>query len=587
MKKFNKNATSALLAFIIAFSSLPISVGAKSNGSGTYQCDWFDESIFYPYEYNDEWFVGSSYNYNHSLATFALNVSLASFNSFDGEHRDENIRSLLEECGYTVKSYGYQTEGYDTSAVAIGRKEVELNGESCTLLIAAIRSGNYGMEWGGNMRVGNGENHLGFDLAKEIILNYFNDYFATEPVKGKVKLLIPGYSRGGSIANLVGAELTDGSYVQCLDKADSIAEIGLNREDIFTFTFEAPRCTKKSNASDEIYGNVVNIINQNDYVPRFATDKWGFTRYGVEYFLPSADNCENYESYYQRAGDVFNDMMSDTGKKFSSNFYDAEQSRSVGAMLDSFMDKLTDEVLGDQATYSEKYEDGMIFIAGQYISKQLGVGNAMKTLGVVIAGITLGLIPTNLETIKSDGFRSYISEKIYDSDAAEYLSKAQIQGMIDVLISLLEFVKNNISDVRALLGQLNTVLNVHQPYVNLCWMMATDRSDIMKINGKEEKPLNVSFNTISLKYKASAKIIAEYSENGGALSWKSSDTSVVTVDENGYLYAAGNGKANVTAELYGEDGTLIDSEKISVTVYMSSLEMFVNAFKSIFSGVSA
>lgn len=582
MKSLNKKIYAMLLAFIITFTSIPLSAHAEEEISGKYQCDWFDDSIFYPYEYSDDWFSDSSYVYNHKLATLALNISLASFNSFNDDRRDENIRKMLEECGYKVSSHGYQTEGYDTSAVAIGKKEVTLNGEVCTLLIAAIRSGNYGMEWGGNMRVGTGENHLGFDLAKEIILNYFNDYFANEPLSGRVKLLIPGYSRGGSIANLVGAELTDGSYTECINGTNHIAKLKLKNEDIFTFTFEAPQCTKSADASNELYGNIFNIINPNDYVPRFASDKWGFTHYGVEYYLPSADNCKNYESYYQKAGEVFNKIMEGTGKKFTSSFYNTENSRSVGAMLDSLMDKLTDEVLGDQQTYSEKYEDGLVFVAGQYISKQLGVSNAMKTLGVIIVGIATGLIPTNMETIKSDGFRSYISEKIAESDAAEHLTKSQIQGMIDVFISLLEFVKNNRSDVLALLGQLNTVLNVHQPYVNLAWMMAIDRNDLMQINGKVEKPLSVSFNSVSLKYKATAKIIADYDKNVGKVNWKSSDTSIITVDKNGYLSAVGNGTATVTAELFDKSGALLDSEAVTVTVHMNVFEMFFAAFKNVF-----
>lgn len=586
MKSLNKKIYAMLLAFIMTFTSIPLSAHAEEEISGKYQCDWFDESIFYPYEYNDDWFSGSSYVYNHKLATLALNVSLASFNSFNDDQRDENIRKMLEECGYEVNSYGFETEGYDTSAVALGKKEVELNGEVCTLIIAAVRSGNYGMEWGGNMRVGSGENHLGFDLAKEIILNYFNDYFAKAQLNGRVKLLIPGYSRGGSIANLVGAELTDGSYAECINGANHIAKLKLKNEDIFTFTFEAPQCTKSTDASNELYGNIVNIINPNDYVPRFAMDKWGFTHYGVEYYLPSADNCKNYESYYQKVGEVFKDIMADSGKKFSSNFYNTEDSRSVGAMLDSLMDKLTDEVLGNQQTYTEKYEDGLVFVAGQYISKQLGVVNAMKTVGVIIVGIAIGLIPANMETIKSDGFRSYISERIAESNAAEHLNKKQIQGMIDVFLALFEFVKNNRSDVRALLGQLNTVLNVHQPYVNLAWMMAIDRNDLMKINGREEKPLLVSFNTVNLRYKASAKIIAEYNESEGKISWKSSDNSVVTVDENGYLAAVGNGTATVTAELYDKNGALLDSEAVTVTVHMNAFEMFFSAFKNVFEGAT-
>lgn len=577
----------ALLTVVITLSSMPFMAKAEKKASGTYQCDWFDESLYYPYDYDDGWFSGDSYEYNHKLALLALNISMASFNSFNKDDRSENIRAMLENCGFKTKSYGYGTEGYDTAAVEMARKTVTKNGESCTVVIAAIRSGNYGMEWGGNMRIGSGENHLGFDIAKETVLNYINDYFADEKISGRVKLLIPGYSRGGSIANLIGAELDDGSYRKSLKKADNIKNISLAKNDIYVYTFEAPQCTKKSGADGKIYGNIINIMNPNDYVPKFVMKDWGFSRYGVEYYLPSAENCSNYSSYYENVCKTFDTLMEDTDKKSDSNFYSEEDSRSVGAMFDSLMSKLADSVFKDQQHYAENFEDGLVFIAGQYIGKKLNAGNAMKTLGVIIAAVALGIIPTNMDTIKSDGFRAYLASRIAESDASSNLTKPQIQGIIDAVIALLEFARENRSDVKALLGQLNTVLNVHQPYVTLSWMRSIGQDDMLKINGETEKPLHVSFNRIDLRYKANARITADYDSSLGSLRWSSDSDNVVSVDKDGFITAKGDGDAIITVELRSDDGRLIDSERVRVTVHMNTLEAFVTTVKNIFGKAAA
>lgn len=577
----------ALLTVVITLSSMPFMAKAEKKASGTYQCDWFDESLYYPYDYDDGWFLGDSYEYNHKLALLALNISMASFNSFNKDDRSGNIRAMLENCGFKTKSYGYGTEGYDTAAVEMARKTVTKNGESCTVVIAAIRSGNYGMEWGGNMRIGSGENHLGFDIAKETVLNYINDYFADEKISGRVKLLIPGYSRGGSIANLIGAELDDESYRKSLKKADNIKNISLAKNDIYVYTFEAPQCTKKSGADGKIYGNIINIMNPNDYVPKFVMKDWGFSRYGVEYYLPSAENCSNYSSYYENVCKTFDTLMEDTDKKSDSNFYSEEDSRSVGAMFDSLMSKLADSVFKDQQHYAENFEDGLVFIAGQYIGKKLNAGNAMKTLGVIIAAVALGIIPTNMDTIKSDGFRAYLASRIAESDASSNLTKPQIQGIIDAMIALLEFARENRSDVKALLGQLNTVLNVHQPYVTLSWMRSIGQDDMLKINGETEKPLHVSFNRIDLRYKANARITADYDSSLGSLRWSSDSDNVVSVDKDGFITAKGDGDAIITVELRSDDGRLIDSERVRVTVHMNTLEAFVTTVKNIFGKAAA
>ena len=103
--------------------------------------------------------------------------------------------------------------------------------------------------------------------------------------------------------------------------------------------------------------------------------------------------------------------------------------------------------------------------------------------------------------------------------------------MIDVLISLLEFVKDNRSDVIALLGQLNTMINVHQPYVNLSWMRSINGDDMLEINSVTEKLLHVSTNRLDLKYRANARITADYDSNLGNVKWKSDKNDIVSVDD--------------------------------------------------------
>ena len=581
-----KKVVAVVLVSAVVLTSLPFAAAEEKKTTGIFQCDWFNESLYYPYEYSDSLFSGDSCEYNHDLAVFLLSISMASFNSFDASDRDGNITRMFEECGFETESYGYETEGYDTAGAVIGSKRVKNADGEYTAVIVAVRSGNYGMEWGGNLRVGTGENHLGFDIGKEIILNYINGYFSEHPIQGKIKLFIPGYSRGGSIANLVGAELDDGSYTESIEGEDCIGKLQIGRDNTFIYTYEAPQCTKKSGTNDSAYGNIFNIMNPNDYVPKFVMDDWGFTHYGVEYYLPSAENCANYSEYYENVCKEFDTLMADTDKDSDSNFYSEEDSRSVGAMLDSIMSKLAKEVFKSQEYYSQKYEDSLIFVAGQYIGQKLNAGDALKALGVMLAAVALGVIPANMETIKSDGFRSYVAEQISESDAGQNLNKEQIQGIIDVITLMIEFAKDNRADVKALLGQLNTVLNVHQPYVTLAWMRSISGDYIKKINTAENKLLTVSFNKIDIRYKANARILADFDKSLGKVEWSSSAQSIVAVDSAGFITAKGEGTAVITAKLVDNGGNALDSESIGVTVHTNVIEAFVCTLRNLFGKVS-
>lgn len=118
-------------------------------------------------------------------------------------------------------------------------------------------------------------------------------------------------------------------------------------------------------------------------------------------------------------------------------------------------------------------------------------------------------------------------------------------------------------------------------------MRSVNQNDMLKINGEAEKPLKVSFNRIDLRYKANARIIADYDKTLGSLIWKSDSNGVVSVDRDGFVTAKGDGEAIVTAELRAADGKLIDSEKVKVTVHMNKLEIIVSTVKNIFGKAAA
>ena len=76
-----------------------------------------------------------------------------------------------------------------------------------------------------------------------------------------------------------------------------------------------------------------------------------------------------------------------------------------------------------------------------------------------------------------------------------------------------------------------------------------------KVDVKEEN--------VELNYKASTTLNLDTTYAKDKIKWKSSNTGVATVDENGKVYAAGTGTATITAE--SEDGYLNDTCTVKVS----------------------
>lgn len=588
MKQKVQRLVSMILVTLTLALSVPITTFAKEEeipmpGKNEFRCDWFDETIIYPYKYSDSYFIGNAYDYNHDLALFSLCVSMASFGSFDTENPDQNIKMMLEECGYDFTSYGYDTEGYDTVGLAIGTKKVDLNGEPTTLVIAAIRSGNYGMEWGGNLRVGTGENHEGFDISKDTAIHYFNEFCKYFEPYGTVKLLIPGYSRGSSIANLFAAEIVDSSYVETLNgETDYIKNAGFTNENLYTYLYETPQCTSDTKARDVVYDNIFNIINPSDYVPMFVMDNFNFTVYGRTLYLPSASRADDYDSLYTAACEEFDSFMAHTGKESKDFFYSKEDTFSCELIFKNVFSYLATEVMVDRENYVEKYEDSLIFFTGQYLGKKRTVKDLARSVGTMALATVVALIPSNYERIKTDGYRSYIADYLAEKTTESELTDENIEGLIDLFIEVLDLIKNHRTAIPTLISQINTVVNVHQPYVTMTWMRILDAQTMETINADIDDELRLNWNKLKLKYNSYGKLDAEFDEDGGYVLWASDNEEVATVSEDGVVYAKSRGTATLTATLYSADGMVLDEAFATIDVDMNAIQVAIYKIKNIF-----
>ena len=75
-------------------------------------------------------------------------------------------------------------------------------------------------------------------------------------------------------------------------------------ESIYCYTFATPGVTPSGNASDPLYGNIFNILNPSDMVPRLPLESWGYERYGHDLWLPGYGD-EGFDKKYEATCEIF------------------------------------------------------------------------------------------------------------------------------------------------------------------------------------------------------------------------------------------------------------------------------------------
>jgi Lipase (class 3)./Listeria-Bacteroides repeat domain (List_Bact_rpt)./S-layer homology domain. len=236
-----------------------------------------------------------------------------------GKHKQrENFAMTFGMKTVYVTAVG--TKDNDRTDVIIGHRLVKYKNIEKEIILVVVRGTNGTFEeWSSNFDVGadvyeyydktnstHAEwkeklNHKGFDVTanrvKEVIDTYVKTFI--DPNVDKC-IWITGHSRGGAIANILGAYYENNpSY------------------ETYTYTFASPTTTTSYTAGN--YNTIFNIINSDDLIPKLPLDTWGFKRYGEDKFtsvknIPSRNN--SFESIFKRAYNS-NDL-SKLYKSFSS-----------------------------------------------------------------------------------------------------------------------------------------------------------------------------------------------------------------------------------------------------------------------------
>ena len=311
LSRIKKLFIAAAVALIVAFSFIAIPVFANDGISKEVKQYKYEECDIF---YSDAYFAHKSTEYDPHLATLSMLMTKFSMNPGGPKNlsdmdwfknQSNRVKGFMEKIGFDSfeanDDYKSRT-GFNTIGVAAAKRQV---GDS-TVIALMIRSGGYFLEWANNVYLGDGKKsdymHEGWYNAALKATSFFSSYLKQYEIKGKVKLWMAGYSRGGAVTNLTIGLLDN--HLNDLNNYLVYDGITLKHEDIYCYTFEAPQGANINSktvkeAKDPIYNNIWNIVNPNDLVTKVAMSGYGFTRFGQDKFISTKfyNTSENRDTY--------------------------------------------------------------------------------------------------------------------------------------------------------------------------------------------------------------------------------------------------------------------------------------------------
>lgn len=287
------------------------------------------------FPYSDRFFEIPSSEFSVKMAQGSLGLAVSAFRS---NRFDLQYETFLSQAGfYNLHPFGYDkpTEEDSLSGV-IGMKVV--NGRT---VIAAVTCGQgYKKEWAGNMKVGKGVRHQGFNTGAHKLEAQLENYIKENNIEGDKVLWITGMSRAAAIANLTAADaIESGEYA-----------------DVYAYLFGVPRVTK----APVKYAGIYNICGQYDAVPSIPMQTWGYERYGIDLYTPSQEADDSFPVFALAVNDIGNAL---DGKGFRNN---PEINYQLRLMIE-FMGELFD---GNE-DYADRFQDIMVRAVNNHAEDQM------------------------------------------------------------------------------------------------------------------------------------------------------------------------------------------------------------------------
>lgn len=458
------------------------------------------------YYYRDSYFTAPATTYNPHLATMSLALTLSSFwsgSAWNMYMQYDNAAKLLHDVGFEHIEANYATDGRptaDTIGILMSHKTViENDGTPYNLVTITVRSSGYGSEWASNMIMGHSYeydgNHKGFSIARDRALEYIYSYL-DKYVDGNTKFWITGFSRGGAVGGMLGAWMDDN-----ISALKSDLNVRTSRNDIFTYTFEAPTSFSRKNTANKNYSNIFNIINSEDpitYLP-FGTNKengWDFVHPGVvhRYEKPSAERItaierelKKFNPYLRYALDEFVPFMNPLGKDqatFLANFtkaFSAKLDRETYATsIERDFARLTSQFMAG----SDKETEIMFGKLGALMMEDLGItrgasnSDIMSILLPVLGGTDSAI--DSLCRMLGENMEEVGAIEVYD-DAAHSCLKTILKVLLstdggNLVPYIVTIISNNVvfKDAYGRNKTVNMIFAGHCPEIILASLMVDD-----------------------------------------------------------------------------------------------------------------
>jgi len=459
--------------------------------------------------YSDDYFNNPSTEYNPSLATTSLGLAMSAFMSLNVEdlsdysYRYVNCENLLSSIGFKDI---YVNEDYkkkpttDSLGVVIANKKIN----NYTLIAIGIRGAGYQQEWASNCKVGSGIDeihHEGFNEGATILLDSLNHYIENYQISGDIKLWSAGFSRASAVNNLAIGRIDKSLYLGHSILPNSVS---LKKEDLYAYCFEVPMGAsfyEDISPRSEIYNNIFNIINSYDPVPLVPMEGLGFTRYGIDCYLPNPLNDANYskdlnviKEYYskQAASKEIGDYCVDKfvyygglGEK-KTNFSGDEDTVNFhgGLFVRDLLNRMIEEGIQDRIAFKNKVEDGLreVFTM-MYKNNTMTESLLPLATSFLLSLLMNGDIDYLIEEImhNPDDFAKdimpIIKTAVEESTLLENISSIdfcnQIKGFITVLTRVFNRHLYTLFPLISL-NNLKALAQAHQPIVCMANLMAMD-----------------------------------------------------------------------------------------------------------------
>ena len=366
-------------------------------------------------------------------------------------NKSRNARALATSLGFTdfETNHAYTVRPTtDSIGLTCSRKELVVQGKITNVILLGIRGASYMSEWSSNFTLGESGSATGFTDAANQAIDFVNGFIDSHGIAGAIKIWVSGYSRAAATTNLFSGFIGEGirSGNQVLD-----SRVTYGKEDIYAACFEPPAGADASleGLHGKDFDNIKCYINPHDMAPLVAPQAFGFTRYGVQNYLPSSLRTLDYSTYEKRIVSMIDEYrrnghpaykpysisqfipISATAENGATTFGEDENKVNwpVELQMLDFVDNLANNGIGSRSYYSEKIQSGLAKTIGMVFHRS---GNEASPFMATMRQLVGELLNLNLSSALIDDIMIEDLRDFFGQDFAPFLIRAFRKTLPDV-----------------------------------------------------------------------------------------------------------------------------------------------------------